>query len=221
MTLADLISNARARSVDTAVPYFVSDAQWTAFANDAEREACRRARLIVDSTTPEICQLALTAGTQTYALDPRIIFIRRVRVLTVPRPLTRASYKDLDQRGADWEDETGEPCAFVPDIGTAVFRPYPTPSADYTAKLTVVRTPLVDMVDDIDTPEINPRFHDSLIYWMLFRFYSIDDSELNDPKKAAENEALFEQEFGKKSTAIDEEWVEREYGYTGTEEGVF
>lgn len=221
MTLADLISNARARSVDTAVPYFVSDAQWTAFANDAEREACRRARLIVDSTTPEICQLALTAGTQTYALDPRIIFIRRVRVLTVPRPLTRASYKGLDQRGADWEDETGEPCAFVPDIGTAVFRPYPTPSADYTAKLTVVRTPLVDMVDDIDTPEINPRFHDSLIYWMLFRFYSIDDSELNDPKKAAENEALFEQEFGKKSTAIDEEWVEREYGYTGTEEGVF
>lgn len=221
MTLADLISNARARSVDTAVPYFVSDAQWTAFANDAEREACRRARLIVDSTTPEICQLALTTGTQTYALDPRIIFIRRVRVLTVPRPLTRASYKDLDQRGADWEDETGEPCAFVPDIGTALFRPYPTPSADYTAKLTVVRTPLVDMVDDIDTPEINPRFHDSLIYWMLFRFYSIDDSELNDPKKAADNLALFEQEFGKKSTAIDEEWIEREYGYTGTEEGVF
>lgn len=220
MDRSAIIAKARARSTDSVVPYFVSDAQFGDFANEAEREACRRARLIVDSTTPEICQLALTADTQTYALDPRIIFIRRVRVLTVPRPLARVSYKDLDQRGADWEDETGEPCAFVPDMGTAIFRPYPTPSADYTAKLTVVRLPLADMAVDSDTPEINPRFHDSLIYWMLFRFYSLDDSELNDPKMAEENLALFEQEFGKKSTAIDEEWISTQHGFT-EDEGVY
>jgi hypothetical protein len=72
----------------------------------------------------------------------------------------------------------------------------------------------------MDEPEINRRFHESLVFWMLYRAYSKQDAETKDAKKAGENLALFEQEFGKKSSAIDEAWIEREHGYTD-EEGVF
>lgn len=219
MTLTDLIVLARARVTDTLAPYLWSDIEWTGYANEAQREACRRARLIVDSSTTAICRISLVALTPTYALDPRVIFIRRVKLSTVDKPLGRASYKDLDRAVPGWESEAGEPMAHVPDMDTGKFRPYPTPSAAYTANLTVVRLPLEDMAGS-DEPEINARYHESLLYWMLYRAYSKQDSETIDPVKASENLAFFEQEFGKKSSAIDEEWIEREHGYTD-EEGVF
>jgi phosphorylcholine metabolism protein LicD len=74
----------------------------------------------------------------------------------------------------------------------------------------VVRSPLVEMNDETDSPEIAPRFHRSLRYWMMYRAYSKQDSQANDPKKAMESLAMFEQEFGQKSSAINETWIERE-----------
>lgn len=221
MTLSDLIEQARIRADDTvSTAYLWTDAEWKRYANEAEREACRRARLIVDSTTVSVCRVTLAAGTKTYSLDPRVIFIRRAKLSGVAVPLRRVSYRDLDRSVPGWEDETGEPMAHVPDMDTGKFRPYPAPTAAGTVTLTVVRLPLCDMVQDEDEPEINDRYHESLIHWMLYRAYSKQDAETKDAQKAAENLALFEQEFGKKSSAIDEEWIEREHGYTD-EEGVF
>jgi len=45
---------------------------------------------------------------------------------------------------------------------------------------------------------------------MMHRAYLKKDADANDPKKAADSLALFEQEFGRKSSAIDEVWIERE-----------
>lgn len=220
MNLEALKTTVRRRLDDLQAPYLWSEDDLTEYANDAEREACRRARLIVDSTTAEIVSINLSASTATYDLDQRILFIKRVKVADISTPLRRVSFKDLDRGAPGWEDETGDPQAYVPDMDEDKLRVYPIPTTAATATLTVIRLPLEDMADDADTPEIKPRYHDSLTYWMEYRAYSKQDAETKDDQKAAKALAMFEQEFGKKSSAIDEAWIAREHGYT-EEEGVY
>ena len=63
-----------------------------------------------------------------------------------------------------------------------------------------------------DEPEIAPRYHRSLVNWMLFRAFSKKDTQTQDDRRAAESLALFEQEFGQKSTAVDEVWINEHHG---------
>jgi len=220
MTLAELITSARDLTCDSvSQSYLWSDAEWTEYANDGEREACRRARLLIDSTTTEVCQITLDATHTTFDLDPRVIFIRRVKLAGQSIPLKRVSYKDLDQNRTGWDEETGTPLAYIPDLDTNLFRPFPSPIAAGTINMTVVRLPLADMGTGGE-PEINSRYHSGLVHWMLHRAYAKQDSETLDKKKSAEYLDLFEQEFGKKSSALDETWIQREHGYT-EDEGVF
>lgn len=220
MTLNDLIRQARTLSDDLREPYRVSRANWVIYANEAQEEACRRARLIMDSTTAEICQVALADATATYALDSRILFVRRVKLTGQSIPLKRVSHKTLDRFRPGWEDETGMPEAYVPDMDTGLLRPYPTPDGAYTANLLVVRLPLVSMADGDNVPEIRGSAHKTLVDWMLHRAYSVVDSELYNPKKADMHLAVFEQEFGRKSSTQDESWIEREHGYE-EDEGIY
>lgn len=69
-------------------------------------------------------------------------------------------------------------------------------------------------------PEIPARYHPGLVHWMLARAFGKQDSETNDPEKAKQALAEFEVEFGKKSSAIDEKYIEDQYGYDGYD-GVF
>ena len=111
MTLAELIASARSVTCDAVATYLWSDAEWTEYANDAEREACRRARLIVDSSS-SVCRITLDASHTTFALDPSILFIKRAKLSGEMQTLRRASFKDLDRGVPGWEDwydeETGE-----------------------------------------------------------------------------------------------------------------
>lgn len=217
MTLSELIKIARRRSDDLVEAYKISKAEYYDFANEAVEEACRRSRLIVDSTTAEICQVALTSGTATYALDARVMFVRRVSLSGVVPALSPVSYKTLDKCAPDWQTETGQPRGWIKDFDTGMLRPYPTPDADYTANLMVVRLPLEVMQDGDAVPEIHARFHRQLVEWMLYRAYSKEDSEIYSPNQAEKCLAAFEREFGQRSSAQDEVWIEREHGYTEDE----
>lgn len=219
MNLSEIIAAARIQATDTVAPYLWSDTEITGYANDAEREACRRARLITDSTTAAVCSITLSTAV-SYPLDPKVLFINRVKLVGESIPLAPISYKDLDRQVPGWEDNTGTPTHFVKDTDTGRFRPYPTPTVAGTAKLTVTRMPLEDMVTSHDEPEIRPHLHDSLLFWVLYRMFSKPDNDGHDEVKAAKNLGLFEQEFGKKSAAFDEAWIEREHGYT-PDEGVY
>jgi hypothetical protein len=210
MKLIDLINITRLE-MDDADPNhpLITDAEHIEFANDAELEACRRGRLILDSTTTAICQIAVVANTASYSLDPRVQSIRRAK-LTGLLPLKRRNLQDMDSQYPGWDDAaTGMPIVFIPD-DTGQIRLWPTPSANTTLSMIVVRSPLAEMNDETDSPEIAPRFHRSLRYWMMYRAYSKQDSQANDPKKALESLAMFEQEFGQKSSAINETWIARE-----------
>jgi hypothetical protein len=212
MQLIDLINLFRREVDDTVAPYLWSDEEIIDFANDAQDEACRRARLLIDSTTPELCQLNVPLANEGLVLlDERTLFVRHARIEGGHRALQRATVRDLDAKHWNWRDHPPRPpVAFVTDYETGKLLLWPRPDTDVTLRLTVVRLPLVQMNDGQDRPEINPRLQRSLRFWMMFRAYSKQDSQANDPKKAADSLVLFEQEFGKKSSAIDETWIERE-----------
>lgn len=211
MNLRDLITLFRNDADDATEPFLWSDEEALDFANDAENEACRRGRLLVDSSTADLCLVETTvlAG-PLVTLDPRVMFVRRAR-LEGQRPLARMNMQDMEDQDPMWQDAApGRSRVFITDYETGKLLLWPTPDADATLLMTVVRTPLAEMNDPEDSPEMAPRFHRSLRHWMLFRAYSKQDAEANDPKKASDSLALFEQEFGKKSSAIDEAWIERE-----------
>jgi hypothetical protein len=195
---------------DLVEPFLWSPEMALDYLNDAINEANRRSRLLVDSSTTAVCQVAVPT-TGIAVLDPRVLFVRKVR-FSGRLPLRRMNMQDLESCDPYWEDAQAVPypSAFIPDWEAGKLRFYPPPSAQLTALLTVVRDPLVDILKEEDEPEIPARYHRSLRHWMVFRAYSKQDSEAADPKKAAQALDLFEQEFGKKSSAIDETWIARE-----------
>jgi hypothetical protein len=210
MTLQDLITLFRNEADDATEPYLWDDEEVIDFANEAESEACRRSRLLVDSTSALTQLLVDPLDAGVISLDPSIVFVRRA-MLAGRRPLHRMTVRDLDAHNPYWMNAgPAVPLAYVTDFQTGAILLHPVPAAEDMLLLTVVRTPLVEMRSLEDSPEIAPRFHRSLRYWMLYRAYSKQDSQANDPKKAADSLALFEQEFGKKSSAIDENWIAHE-----------
>ena len=205
MTLDELICALRVERLDdTAEPYLWSDAELTRFLNDAQDEACRRARLLVDSSTAAICNHAVTVGKVLYTLDPRVIFVRRAKIASRTRPLGFASYLDLDEECPGWDTHTGTAEWVLTDVETGKLRLYRGPTAIDTLNLIVVRTALEPMVTSQDEPEIAPRYHYGLLDWASHRAYSKQDADTLDTTKAAAYAAAFASEFGPKSPAIDE-----------------
>lgn len=230
MNLDSLITTAATRADDLVAGKLWSRNEWIEFANDAQDEACRRARLLVDSTTAAVCNITVVSGTATYALHDSIIFVRRVRLLDTAGVglaiLGRRHSQDLDRdQGPGWQEEVGQPRCYVPDMDGHSLRLYPKPdTANWTVSMTVVRTAVVPathetyaMEDGEDTPEIRRRWHLGLVNWMLYRAYGKHDSEAFNPKAAAGFAADFEREFGAKSSALDETWLAREQDYTEAE----
>lgn len=209
MKLGDLIRIWRSDVDDQTMPQLWSDEEAYDYANDAQNEACRRARLLVDTTTTEITTIDVVAEAATYGLDPRVLFVRKAR-FAGSAGLQRMSLADMEAFNPTWEDSSpGTPQMFICDVDTGTICLWPPPAEDGTLIMTVVRDPLVEMNDDDDVPEIAARYHRSLRHWMTYRACMKPDDETFDPKKAASALALFEEEFGKKSSAIEENWVNR------------
>ncbi len=228
MRLNDLITTAMARVDDKAEGKLWERREWIEYANDAQNEACRRSRLLVDSTTAAVCNIDLELATETYELHDSIMFIRRARLLDADGValsiLGRRHAQDMDRCGPGWPEEVGRPSHYIPDIDDHLFRPYPmTDEEGLTVQLTVVRTPLIPankpyaMNEGDDVPEIRQRWHLGLVNWMMVRAYNKQDSQCYNPKAAAFFEGEFVKEFGKKSSAIDEAWLAREADYTEAE----
>lgn len=213
MNLQAMRASMRVQVDDAVAPYHTADPTLTEFANEAQEEACRRARLLTDSSTAQICTVNVTAGTAIFTLDPRVLFVRRIRIVGQSRPLQKTPMADLDQLGTEWQDETGEVMGWVPDYESRKVRLFRIPTEDIVLQLTVVRMPLAEMAAPTDSPEIPLQMHRQLVHWMRYRFYLQPDADMNDPKKAADALAAFEQQFGGPSTALDEQWIHEKHGF--------
>jgi hypothetical protein len=222
MKLGELIDEARERTGDVNTPPLVSDERWTRFANRAQTEACRRSRLLVDSSTDATCKVTLVANTAVYALHKSVLFVRRATIDGQSRPLVRIHHRDLDMSGTEWMSETGDIDGWVIGLDTGKLRLYRQPTAAGVARLTVVRLPLAAMAAlNTDEPEIDERYHIALVDWMVHEFYSTNDSELKDETKAAAALAEFEREFGPAQPALEEAWAQEHYGFQADDGNVY
>lgn len=218
MTLKELIDYARRRLDDTKTPFFWSKADLTLWVNEAEQEAARRARLLVDSRSAEVCQLSVVAGESYLQLDPRVLYVRRAKLTSQDHYLQKLDVRDLDECRPGWESETSSDIVgWVQNEDSRYIRVYPEPTVADTLNLAVSRLPLQDLAADGDIPEIPPHLHLKLHHWVLWRAYSSDDADVRDDDKADRNMALFEAEFGRRETAINEQWVREHQGYDSLE----
>ena len=174
-----------------------------ALANEAVAEAALRARLLHESSSTTICQIAVTAGASTYPLHASIYEIDHIAFKpagqTRRQPLHLISREELDIAEPDWRDMAGEVHYAIQ--GDASIRLALTPEVAGVLHLEGYRLPLSDMVLDADTPEINAAHHIYLVQWALHRAFSVPDSEVVDPKRAGLAEAEFTRHFGARPDA--------------------
>ena len=224
MNRAALIATFRRDVADEDEPFLwgADDAQ--TYLDDAINEAADRARLLRDSTTPEICEVTIAAGTHTYPLDSRILSVIRAKLDLGRRPLDLTSTVALDRGigasssdarvrsnygwtgtsyGLAWESLTGTPTRIAIDAQASGWtaRLVPAPTVSDTLRLQVYRLPLDSLTEDDDEPEINSRLHIRLVDWMKHLAYSKQDTETRNDKKAEMFANLFTSAFGERIDA--------------------
>jgi hypothetical protein len=139
--------------------------------------------------------------------------VRRATIDGQSRPLVRIHVRDLDPRGTEWMSETGDVDGWVVGLDTQALRLYRVPTVNGTLRLTVQRLPLADMAADDDEPEIDERYHERLVEWMVYRYFMTPDEEMRDPSAAQAAIQAFEAEFGPPQPAIEEAWAQEHYGF--------
>jgi len=199
MELSELIAQVRVDSDDLQADYLSTDANITAWLNEAENEACIRALLIHDVSTPAVCQIAVTAGVSVYPLHPAIIAITRTGFTatgsTTEQELYLTDLTELDRIYPGWRKVSDTPRYAIQDDTT--LRLACTPTADGLLELECHRLPLKNIEDQTtESPEIGRIHHRHLVQWALHRVYSRPDAEIFNPNKAATALAEFTRVFG-------------------------
>lgn len=199
MTLEKLILSCRRDAADTGEPSFWSDEQWADALNEAEIEACIRARLIEDD--------AIDSG--AVALDPYVSIPARAfsvrRVLVGREEIELLSRNDFQgRRFGGWETVTGTPveCYRIGDR----LRLYPTPVVDADVTMVAFCTPRepMELPSAVSvSPEIDERLHIKLVDWALARFYRTPDSDYGNHGLADRHESRFAQVFGQRPDEVE------------------
>jgi hypothetical protein len=192
VTYADLKALFRRQIHDDVQPYFFQDLDLDMAANEGIREACYRAKLILDSTSAAT-QIALTSATTSVALSRTIFQIVRAHIVGGGHAImTPRSTAYLDENVYGWRDKSGEPATYTLDENTWIIRPHPKPDKNYTLALTVYRYP--SAADTL--VEIPEDCHYDLIHWIEHRYYMRRDIDSFDKTRSIEAEMLFTERFG-------------------------
>jgi hypothetical protein len=122
-TLSALMKDYRRRADDRALPNpYVDDALLTDWFNEAETEACIRARLLIDNDSV-LSTIQLKHDRVEYPLDSRILEIEHARIPGRTLPLQRCDYDEIafDSQRKLERGNLGEPRQFALRDGPARF----------------------------------------------------------------------------------------------------
>jgi len=190
MKAREIIEFARDWLDDEVEPYLWSDDKLLRYLNEAEKEACRRQRLLYKNDY----SISVVADTATYTLDSGLIELRNVRYSN--KPVTWKSQDGLDDASETWKTATGAtPESFMVEGRSITFQP--VPNTTWTIAYEGWRLPTNDINDMEDSPEIAEEFHIELAHWVCRRAFSKTGSEENDEKRAALHDAEFQRMFGR------------------------
>ncbi len=219
---------------DAVVPYLWPDLFLLRALNYAEVQACRRAHLLIDSTTvldsgtagtastagqQALCKFSVVAGTSTYTLSRKILQVRRCQLASQARPLKGPlTYAELDDFMPGWQGTCGTTGIIVGSAGSGgiptLFLNEPghlvilvlAPSTDDTAYLVVSRLPLIPFTLNT-APEIDEKDHEGLLNWAAHLAYSKNDAETYNPQKARDHAAKFTEQFGELPDAYTDRMI--------------
>ena len=203
-TGADLVAAFREESGDKNKPYFWSDERLYDLAAEAEDEACRRAHLLIDSSS-DFCTIPISDNDPLIEIDPLVINIRRAKLSISTYSLAPETAENMDRVNPGWEKHFGTPTTYVTGYETGCIRLYPKQQVAADLTITVSRLPIYG-ISKTTNPEIRREYLPGLVQWMLHRAYSKFDADSFDPDKAAKSLAAFEKEFGKNASARNEKW---------------
>lgn len=203
MTAAELLAIIRADYLDDTIGgddgslYNWSDTFLYREIGRAQQQACWRQDLrhFFDTSTADVCQVTVVAGTRTYALDSRILRIHQARLGTVV--LEHTTQAALDERAFNWRGATyGNVRRFFINGRTLYFDYLPTAGTLY---LEVWRDPLLlpSEIEAASDEELEwTDSQEDLAHWVAYRAYSRRDEDTMSPKKATEHLKLFDAVFG-------------------------
>lgn len=202
MTRDELRAQFRLDADDLTVPPLFSDAEADSWLNQAEEEAAIRADLLHEIDDPDLCQVAVVAGTAVYPRDSRLFRVTRAQFTEEgadePVVLTIIDRIELDRIKPNWRRDE-EPPRFI-IVEPSRLRLGCLPSVAGLIELEGYRLP-VGMAAGTDEPEIPAGLHRHLIHWALHRAYDKPDSETRDPGRAATGLAEFTKIFGARPDA--------------------
>lgn len=231
MTGQDMITHMRESMLDDAViPYLWKDPELLRYLNYAEVQACRRAHLIIDSSTENDNGTAATAGTMgqrplcvltlipdqaTYNLSPKVLQVKRCQIKSMNYPLSGpVTYPELDDRYFGWFGTNGTvgtagsggyPSYFLNEpVNTITF--IPSPSTADTAYMVVSRIPLTPFTLQT-SPEVEEKYHEGLMDWATHLAYMKNDSDTMNLPLAKYYEDSFTARFGPLPDATTERFV--------------
>lgn len=199
MDLDALIAKFRVDTDDLAADYLSTDAQITDWLNEAEQEACIRARLIHDVSTAAVCNITVAEPTKVFKLHASVFEITRAAFTptgsTCEQVLYLTDRVEMDRKCPNWRTKVEEPREAIHTDTTLQL--CCIPSTDGTIALEVYRLPLQNIEEQSnETPEIAGIHHRHLVKWALHKCFSRPDAEVHDPARAALALAEFTQVFG-------------------------
>jgi hypothetical protein len=201
MTVAELESLFRNQLGDLLPDYFVSQALFIDYLNEAEEEAAFRKNLLFDKTSA-FCTIPVSLTNSIYSLDSRIYVVCRADIVVTDTNWERLWPTDrieMDRINRYWRIEHGTPRWFIQYDNTIEL--IPKPEKTYTLKLEVYRLPLRAMTTSSDVPEIQRNHHRSLVDWTLYRAFSSPDIDIQDMGRANDHLKKFTAIFGNRPSA--------------------
>jgi len=203
MNLAELKQQFRVLADDNALGHQCPDTQLIYWLNEAEREACVRARLLFETDNPEICRVYLIQGQKHFPLHPAVLEIEQLWFRDAggnTSPVQLVSRQYLDRTRPHWRTDSSSPPRFAVQGDTTI-----SPIGHYQTGdwlfLECTRWPLREMQQDYHKPEIHAAHHPLLIDWALYRYYSVADTETLNPTRGMEALSRFTRHFGQAPTA--------------------
>jgi hypothetical protein len=195
MTRAEMLAELQETVNSAASGGQWSDARLLSFLAEGQDKFCERTGFFTDRSNYSV---TLVAGTESYALDGRVIEV--MDVWNGATKLGKFEERDRTELPSTrfpytTSSATGPPQCWQTDRETGYITVYPVPTtaeAGTVLTLRVWRYSRYALDATGEEPEIPARFHRACIDWACFRCFSQHDAESFDPKEASRHFDLFE-----------------------------
>jgi hypothetical protein len=183
------------------------------YADEAQNEVVIRTGGILDQhTTIAINHITVTAGTQAYTYDNRILKIERMKFVEDATNNEYVVIKKtpiwMDEHHREWDLEgnaTGQGIVefFVEFTEEKQIRLWRVPGVAGVLHLTTYRLPVTPLSWTLRHKllEVRAEYQYDMLDWMMFRAYLKRDAETENPELAGIHKSLFDERIGERPSA--------------------